>query len=631
MPLRITKIEIDNYRAFYGTGNVVALPKGENLLVYGENGSGKTSLYRAVKDFFEQEMADFPPELEWHFHAKTEPQIRLTFANFENGKLLEGSEITFKNAEAAGVIADTDEDDSEERRPVFDAELAKGFFSYRELLATHLSDFGEEIDLFKLLMEKVLRNWVEPGTGERFFEFWATIEDRIYFHGLTGSETKQELDHLESIEQKARQDLEEFQLRLEASLQLLEPEMNAFLRYFNHNIEVVFDLKKFNPDDVANDNDQPQVFLKTQFYGHELERHQESLNEARLSALAISIFLASVKNNPADPNALKVLFLDDIFLGLDMGNRLPLLHILNDHFQEYQIFLTTYDRAWFEVARQHLKGNWKQIEMFPVYKKILWEGEGEEPPLEFEFEQPLILDPALDYFEKANLYFQKKDYPTCANFQRKWCEQFLKKYLQENYRLEILGDEQATEITKLNTLFGRLEKFYKDCKIELPAGIKSEFHLHRDTVMNPFSHDDLQSPVYRQELERGFRLIEELKKLKPLRKSVIAYRGDIIEYVEPRLNYSCRFQITTEPLSLVNHGGDISILGKGDVLDFTENEETTSARSAANMKDLEVNEFCEKILHYFVEKKAGFTPNPDQFEALVLNPQKITLRQIIDG
>ena len=48
---KITQIEIENYRAFYDK-EVIRLEKGENLLVYGENGSGKSSLYLALKDYF---------------------------------------------------------------------------------------------------------------------------------------------------------------------------------------------------------------------------------------------------------------------------------------------------------------------------------------------------------------------------------------------------------------------------------------------------------------------------------------------------------------------------------------------------------------------------------------------------
>ena len=64
---KITQIQISNYRAFYNekhnkshindesstNDNIIKLNNGENVLIYGENGSGKSSLFHALKDFFE--------------------------------------------------------------------------------------------------------------------------------------------------------------------------------------------------------------------------------------------------------------------------------------------------------------------------------------------------------------------------------------------------------------------------------------------------------------------------------------------------------------------------------------------------------------------------------------------------
>lgn len=49
--MKIKTIEISGYKAFYGpeTFNV----DGKNLFIYGENGSGKSSFYYALKDFFQ--------------------------------------------------------------------------------------------------------------------------------------------------------------------------------------------------------------------------------------------------------------------------------------------------------------------------------------------------------------------------------------------------------------------------------------------------------------------------------------------------------------------------------------------------------------------------------------------------
>jgi AAA15 family ATPase/GTPase len=48
--VRIQTIEITNYKAFRGTHKIKV--EGKNIFIYGENGSGKSSLYYALKDFF---------------------------------------------------------------------------------------------------------------------------------------------------------------------------------------------------------------------------------------------------------------------------------------------------------------------------------------------------------------------------------------------------------------------------------------------------------------------------------------------------------------------------------------------------------------------------------------------------
>ena len=50
--MRVTDISINNYRAFYGEHHINLDKDGKNLMLYGENGSGKSSLFTALKDFF---------------------------------------------------------------------------------------------------------------------------------------------------------------------------------------------------------------------------------------------------------------------------------------------------------------------------------------------------------------------------------------------------------------------------------------------------------------------------------------------------------------------------------------------------------------------------------------------------
>ena len=51
-PLRIKRFTITDFRAFPGPAPAVFELDGKNLLVYGENGAGKSSLFHALQDFF---------------------------------------------------------------------------------------------------------------------------------------------------------------------------------------------------------------------------------------------------------------------------------------------------------------------------------------------------------------------------------------------------------------------------------------------------------------------------------------------------------------------------------------------------------------------------------------------------
>src|SRR6266446_1206048 len=52
--MKLSSIEIKDFRAFKGSPLKIDLTDtGKNLLVYGENGSGKSSLYFALRDFLE--------------------------------------------------------------------------------------------------------------------------------------------------------------------------------------------------------------------------------------------------------------------------------------------------------------------------------------------------------------------------------------------------------------------------------------------------------------------------------------------------------------------------------------------------------------------------------------------------
>lgn len=66
------------------------------------------------------------------------------------------------------------------------------------------------------------------------------------------------------------------------------------------------------------------------------------------------------------PDPLKLLALDDVLIGLDLSNRLPLLEIVEKDFGDFQVILSTYDRVWFELADLPTlcSGRWSYAELF---------------------------------------------------------------------------------------------------------------------------------------------------------------------------------------------------------------------------------------------------------------------------
>ena len=285
-----------------------------------------------------------------------------------------------------------------------------------------------------------------------------------------------------------------------------------------------------------------EVDLKIKLFGIEVENDEENhltvLNEARLSAIAISIYFASLINAPQQGFLYKLLFLDDIFIGLDMSNRIPLLQILTEFrkpiieetidpetveivetiqliggvkqyaqqpfFDSYQVFITTYDRYWFGVARDWFetkaKDNWGYLELYSGHN------------VQLGFNTPVIYS-SLDYLQKANFYYLKHDYPSCANHLRKALEKRIKELLPPNAFYFEKEDAKTglKEIKILNSLGGYIDRFisyYRENGID--ASELADLKNLKDWYFNPFSHDNIGTPIYRRELEIAKELVERL-------------------------------------------------------------------------------------------------------------------------
>lgn len=307
-PVRIERIKISNYRFFRNDFEIAFA--GANLLIYGENGSGKSTIYKALEYLTKRRFDSIATEKNI-FAEDGEPLIEF---GFNNGKeLIIHSDLTelpagFDFIKGLSVFT-----------PMLD---------YKKLLKVHYATAEvDKINVYDMLRElfkdyevedgKVLSDIKEPS---RYFETLTTIVNTVL------------LDETNRI--------------------LAEFEAGLVIQKFNFNTE-------FTPTSAL----VPVIHIEVDYRDQPVSYHL-FLNEARLSALAVALYFAAIKAllGNLKGESLKMLALDDLLISLDMSNRLKLLKILQAEFADFQIFFFTHDKEMFEIYKDKMK--WEKYELY---------------------------------------------------------------------------------------------------------------------------------------------------------------------------------------------------------------------------------------------------------------------------
>lgn len=479
--MRIHTIEITNYKAFLGTHKIEV--GGKNVFIYGENGSGKSSLYYALKDFFQSSMEDIDlTKLENVFvpagkEGKT--AVKVTFKLNHQGQNRKKSYLFNSSTNDGRDPSDTS---------IRDGNRLKSFLTYKHLLAIHHLKKDEEINLFNLLVKGVLKHFKYSLTGgKELGELWADVEDAIA--RSTGREypiNKKKADVNAAI--KAFNDAfgELFKPK---SPEYILRHAQPFLDCFSHNLALQLRFTQVRPNSDYNGLEGDQVHVEISYAGKAIDKPHLFLNEARLSAIAISIYLGMIKRH-VQGIPCKVLFLDDIFIGLDIANRLPLLTILENEFPEYQVFITTYDKPWFEHARGFLeqKADWKTLEF---YAQACADGT----------ETPLIIDDK-DFIAKAEAHLNQCDYKAAAVYARSAFEKLIRRHCEKKKKAVTFKSRLKDYTT---------QDFWNVIKGDLPAATQADIETYRPLVLNAFSHYNTERHEIKAELTSAIQAVKNLK------------------------------------------------------------------------------------------------------------------------
>ena len=464
--MRITKIEIKNFRAFYGAYQIDLHKAGKNLLVYGENGSGKTSLYQALKRFLESSEGGHQFKPHQNIFNSDEGYIKLHLRADAQSK-----QNTYEWSE---TVKDETND-----QLLIQASRAEGFLDYKDLLETHyLHRENDVVNVFDLLVKTLLVNTVSRQTDRSLAEDWASIQPPFPRRSAT--------TQIAGLEVR----IANFNDELASRLTELQAKASEILHKFGYNVALDLNFQEivYNSDDKTLDNQ--EILLTVAFFDRDIPEHHSFLNEAKLSAIAIAIYFSSILLQPE--SELKIIALDDVLIGLDMSNRLPVLDILDEYFSDYQLFLTTYDKAWYEIVKQRTShdGRWKAVEFY--FRQT------------DEYEIPVYVEDKA-YLDKAREYLDANDYKACAIYLRTAFEVMIEEFCEA----EGLQIRYHRDRSKLNSRdFWQAINNQKSNLLTPP--LIRDIELYRTRILNPLSHTTITN-IPKKEIEDAIEAVERLK------------------------------------------------------------------------------------------------------------------------
>jgi energy-coupling factor transporter ATP-binding protein EcfA2 len=407
--MRLTHIQLRDFRAFSGELNL-PLPDGCNLLLHGENGSGKSSLSFALREFFklnpDSKLAPSKNPIEPYRHAFPDtnpmpqprsPRVKLTFADATTNSEIAWEEKKLHPLEV-GDATNPAIATPPQRENIAAVSRCSGFFDYRALLRASLTKEPAKLpeQLFELFAETLLAGFrVRTAGGEQTIgKLWSDVKN-----------AKPRWRYKNTM-RRANETVEVFDRAFTPFLAQITDKANEFLRCFpNSRLRIRrLDYAGSSYSKVTLELTGKTIVPEIEFNGLKVDGHQEFLNEARLTALALSVFLAAVTladSNPTDAEPLRLLVLDDVLIGLDLNNRLPLLELLQKEFPRHQIILLTHDLVWFDIAREHTNewGKWNHARLYE-------EPAGPNEPFLPRFER---IKPNLDELRIAEGYIRVGD------------------------------------------------------------------------------------------------------------------------------------------------------------------------------------------------------------------------------
>lgn len=567
----IDKVRIHNFKAFYTGSEPDEIDLGgKHLLMYGENGSGKSSIYWALYTLFQSETKSTDDIAKYFTPTHDEQLLNYNYLNQRpdfvvsaEGKITNPTDIG-KNAEIEVLLKDStslkiDKDGNHEStaNKIRDLNRSSDFISHRLLINFYNFRNSSQINLWEVFVRDIFPFLqTNLGAGNNSLgNIYKDIETNKPFYDFSGNTFKlRRSNHWFRIEYEAK--IVNFNNELDAWINEINPMVNDFYnKYFKENndkeIQIVLDYDvKLSFNNVTQnakqgnntfflwakyhvDLNQPSIkfTIKTKDLNGNwivVSRPQSFFNEAKLTQIALSVRFAFTLQRMGAFEG-QILALDDLLISLDMSNREKILKIIYDVFApKYKIYLFTHERTFFSKVLNRL--NLNKLRAFSVIKEVY------SPSFLSRVTNKPTIKSYKSFITSAYSCYEKNDYPSCATYQRRHLEQWLHNFLPS---LKVRSPKNSQVNSNLSYFIMIAEQYFNE--VGFNTSILDKIKDHKNFLLNPLSHfDNDGSEIYKSEIEGVFETISELENYKI--STIIAVNSSIKMIFKTQDNFTFTFQ-----------------------------------------------------------------------------------------
>lgn len=517
----VTNIEIDGFKAFPKYFSLEL--EGKNFLMYGENGSGKSSIFYALHALLQSVFKD-DKGAKYFKVVEDSSTGEGSIVNVENlvnvnqiekvkkGECQSYVKITLDNGNKwilnrGGLQSENGADESEIRM------LNKNavFINHSYISRFHSARNSENIDLWNVFYKDILSFYLPSGKDY----FLATKYDEIYQQSesspsLSNKTFLNSIDdfnkdlsilindankRISSIYNKNFKDYDDNDL--EITLCFYSDNASENSRHYPHYL--FYGNNRFS-EKVEKKLYAPKIGIQIKENEQDIYKPQTYFNEAKLTAIALSVRFACL---PQTVEEGAFMALDDMLISLDMSNRMKVIYyLLNDAIKDYKLYVFTHDRLFYHTLKRIIETQYDSTKwLFGGLYLNDW-----EDPIVPDF-KPEAKNKINDIHEA----YSRHDYFRCGTLLRQLCEQCLKELLPDSLRTKRDSTTSLSIEKNLDEQISSLEDFCRHEGIDfIPfKNLKS----YKDLFLNSTAHNDITSPFYRNEIKACMKALEELNKI----------------------------------------------------------------------------------------------------------------------